>query len=121
MAKLLLNLRSVPDDEAEEVRDLLGREKIAFYETQPSFWGVSGGGIWIRRREDFAKAERLMAEYQRQREIKAHAEFEAAKKEGRVKSVWASAAEKPLLAVGVLIGIAFLIFVLVLPFLILSQ
>ncbi|HEX5420315.1 MAG TPA: DUF6164 family protein [Gammaproteobacteria bacterium] len=121
MAKLLLNLRNVPDDETEEIRAVLEREKIAFYETQPSFWGVSGGGIWLRRREDLAKAEQLMAEYQRQRRAKALADYQAAKREGRVKSTWDSVAEKPLLAIGVLIGIAFLVFVLVLPFLILGH
>lgn len=121
MSKLLLNLRNVPDDEADEIRALLEQERIGFYETQPSFWGVSGGGIWIRHREDLKKAERVMEEYQRQRQTKAHSEYEAARQEGRVKSAWASVSEKPLLAIGVLIGIAFLVFVLVLPFLILGQ
>ncbi|MFO7288296.1 MAG: DUF6164 family protein, partial [Gammaproteobacteria bacterium] len=52
MAKLLLNLRGVPDDEADEIRALLEEHGIAFYETPPSRWGVSAGGIWLRRRED---------------------------------------------------------------------
>ena len=47
MAKLLLNLRNVPEDEADEVRAWLKENSLAFYETQPSPWGISGGGIWI--------------------------------------------------------------------------
>jgi hypothetical protein len=116
MAKLLLNLRSVPDDEADEIRALLDDRNIAFYETLPSFWGVSAGGIWIRSAEDFSKAKLLMAEYQRQRQAKAHAEYQAARREGRVKSVWDSVIENPIQAIALMLGIAFLVLVLALPF-----
>ena len=47
MAKLFLNLRNVPGDEADDVRDLLRANAIDFYETQPSPWGISAGGLWI--------------------------------------------------------------------------
>ena len=47
MATLLLNLRHVPEDEADDVRALLDANGIAWYETQPSRWGISGGGIWL--------------------------------------------------------------------------
>ena len=48
MSKLLLNLRGVPDDEADDVRRFLDSGGIGYYETQPTLWGVSFGGIWIR-------------------------------------------------------------------------
>ena len=64
MAKLLLNLRNVPDDEADEVRGWLKDSGIEFYETEPSSWGISSGGIWIR--EDADLGQGLMAEYQRE-------------------------------------------------------
>jgi hypothetical protein len=116
MAKLLLNLRSVPDDEADEIRALLHERNIAFYETLPSFWGVSAGGIWIRSQEDFGEARRLMADYQRQRQMKAHAEYDAAKREGRAKTVWDSVSENPVQAIAVVLGIAFFVLILALPF-----
>ena len=47
MSKLLLNLRDVPDDEADDVRRFLDSGGIDYYETRPSLWGISGGGIWI--------------------------------------------------------------------------
>ncbi|WP_421711891.1 DUF6164 family protein [Alcanivorax sp.] len=47
MTTLLLNLRRVPDDEADEVRALLEQNQILFYETAPSMWGISSGGIWL--------------------------------------------------------------------------
>ena len=39
MAKFLMNLRDVPDDEADEVRALLDANGFGWYETKPSFWG----------------------------------------------------------------------------------
>ena len=47
MSRLLLNLRHVPDDEIEEVREMLDQDAIAYYQTQPSRWGMSYGGIWV--------------------------------------------------------------------------
>jgi hypothetical protein len=39
MTTLLLNLRRVPDDEADEVRALLEQHQILFYETAPTCGG----------------------------------------------------------------------------------
>ena len=47
MTTLLLNLRRVPDDEADEVRALLEQNRILFYETAPSMWGISSGGMLL--------------------------------------------------------------------------
>ena len=71
MSKLLLNLRHVPDDEAADVRELLDRHAIAWYETDPGNWWISAGGIWVRDDADIARAKDVMAEYQSQRAIAA--------------------------------------------------
>ena len=47
MSRLLLNLRNVPDDEADDVRALLDSNRIAFHETRPSMWGISAGAIFV--------------------------------------------------------------------------
>lgn len=120
MARLLLNLRGVPDDEADEIRALLEERKIAFYETPASRWGVSAGGIWVRHEGDAEKAERLIAGYQVQRREKARAEYRAAQQEGRVNTVWASVRENPLRAIAALFAIAFVVALLALPFLLLA-
>lgn len=119
MPKLLLNLRNVPDDEADDVRALLDEHRIAFYETKPNRWGVSAGGIWVERDDDAPRAQQLMAEYQVQRHARARAEYEAAKREGRVKTAWAVFREDPPRAIATLIGIAFLVGLMALPFLLL--
>ena len=61
MATLLLKMRLVPDDEAADVRAMLDAARIPWYETEPSRWGVSHGGIWIRDDEDAPRAKALMA------------------------------------------------------------
>jgi hypothetical protein len=120
MPKLLLNLRHVPDDEAEDLRELLEERQIEFYETKPSRWGVSAGGIWIKHGQDVEQARRLMEEYQLRRLTSARAEFDTAKREGTAKTLWDSVRENPLPAIGLLIGIAFLVAVMALPFLLLG-
>ncbi len=47
MSKLLLNLRNVPDDEADDMRALLDAKRIAFHETAPSPWAISVTGIRV--------------------------------------------------------------------------
>ncbi|MBU6417533.1 MAG: hypothetical protein KJS83_10235, partial [Xanthomonadaceae bacterium] len=73
MSKLLLNLRNVPDDEADEVRAMLDAKRIAFYETAPSPWGISAGGIWVTEDADFADAKRAFDDYEQQRSARARA------------------------------------------------
>lgn len=71
MAALLVNLRNVPEDEAEEVRALLAAHRIDFYETPPNFWGISAGGIWLRDERQLTEARRLLAAYQEERRQRA--------------------------------------------------
>ena len=120
MAKLLLNLRNVPDDEADEVRALLTRESIAFYETKPSLWGVSAGAIWIEHDKDAAAAFELMAEYQNERRIKARAEYEAAKHAGAATTAWKAFRDDPLRTIMALLGIAIILTLMALPFVMLA-
>lgn len=67
MAKLLMHLRGVPEDEANEVRELLREHAADFYETPPNRWGLSMGAIWLRDESDYERVCRLLDSYQRQR------------------------------------------------------
>lgn len=82
MAKLLLNLRMVLDDEIDDVRAMLRENRIEFYETKPSRWGISYGGIWLTHDGDLAEAKRLMAIYQARRRASAREEYQAAQRDG---------------------------------------
>lgn|SRR5690625_3616506 len=74
MAVRLINLRNVPDDEADEVRQVLAAHQIDFYETPANRWGISAGAIWLRDDSQLAKARQLMDEYQRERQQRVRAE-----------------------------------------------
>jgi len=116
MSKLLMNLRNVPDDEADDVRAMLDAQRIAFYETRPSMWGVSAGGIWITEDADFADARRAMDDYQRQRAARARAEYAAAKRAGTAETFVTLLRADPLRVVMSLLGILFALALVTLPF-----
>ncbi|WP_372013547.1 DUF6164 family protein [Pseudoxanthomonas sp. 10H] len=64
MAKLLFNLRNVPDDEADEVRQLLTAHGVDWYETRPGPWGISTGALWLEDASAYPEARRLLDAYQ---------------------------------------------------------
>ena len=55
MSLLLFSLRGVPEDEAEEVRELLTSNRIEFYETSAGLWGTSTPALWLLQEEQFPK------------------------------------------------------------------
>lgn len=117
MAKLLLNLRNVPDDEADDVRDLFAANAIDFYETKPSMWGVSAGGIWLANAAQLDQAQQLLARYQQQRAETARAERDAAIREGRAPTTWSNLRDNPRQAIVAVVGIALMLAIVTLPFL----
>lgn len=121
MAKLLLNLRNVPDDEADDVRALLDDHEIAYYETSPGFWNISLGGIWVREDAAFAEAKRVMAEYQAQRAARVRAENEAARRDGTAGTFMTVLRNEPLRVLSAVLGIIFAIALVALPALLLRR
>jgi hypothetical protein len=115
MGKLLLNLRHVPDDEADEIRAWLEENQLAFYETKPSRWGISAGGIWLQNSDDYPKARTLMDTYQQARYEKAQQENQ------HVPGWWEWAKQQPTQAIGVLLAIAGALVLMGLPAYILSR
>jgi len=69
MAVLFFPLRSVPVDEAEDVRSLLIDNAIEFYETPGGNWGVSMPAIWLYNEDDLEIIQPVFDEYQQQRTI----------------------------------------------------
>ena len=121
MSKLLLNLRDVPDDEADDVRRFLDSGGIAYYETRPSRWGISAGGIWIRDDGDVAEAKRLMVEYQRERQARAREAHAAAERNGTAETFADVLRTQPTRVALALITIALLLGLLAVPALLLWQ
>lgn len=118
MAKLLLNLRNVPDDEAGEVRAWLAESGMDFYETQPSPWGISSGGIWLREDADIVRGKAMMADYQASRRQRALAEQADARAQGKQETFSGLLWQRPLYVLGVLAAIvAIIALTLALPYL----
>lgn len=115
MSKLLLNLRNVPDDEADEVRALLDANGIAFYETKPGPWNISVGGIWVQEDAAVAEAKRLMADYQQQRGARARAEYAAAVRDGTAETFRSQLRDEPVRVAMAVLGILFALALMALP------
>jgi hypothetical protein len=121
MSILLLNLRHVPDDEADDVRGLLDANGIAWYETQPSRWGVSGGAIWLTDGAQAATAAALLDDYQRQRVARVRAEHADAVREGRAPDWIGTLRGNPMTLLAALLATAFVAALLGLPVYLLAR
>lgn len=121
MSKIFFNLRNVPDDEAADVRALLDQHGIRYYETQPSPWGISAGGIWLSDESQRQRARGLLDEYQQQRRARALADREAAVRDGSAETFARALLARPLYVLGLLAAIALIVaLTLALPFLLLG-
>ena len=115
MSKLLLNLFTVSDDEADDVRGFLDANGIAWYETRPSRWGISHGGIWVKHDADIGEAKRLMEEYQQRRRARIRAEHAQAREEGTAQTFADILREQPLRVLLTVVAIACLLGLVALP------
>jgi len=96
MSILFFNLRGVPADEAEDVRELLLANDITFYETSAGFWGISLPAIWLHHPDDLPTALRLFDEYQQQRAITQRALYQQRKQQGLQPGFWLHNLNNPL-------------------------
>ncbi len=96
MSKLLFRMRHVPEDEALEVRELLEKHEIEYFETFAGNWGISLPAIWLRNIEQFDFARQLLDEYQQERSLRLRREYQLGKERGEVKTSWHSFRESPL-------------------------
>lgn len=116
MSILLLNLRQVPDDEAEEVRQLLQAHSIEFYESPASRFGISAGALWLTDDSRAEEALTLLARYQESRRDAARAAVAQAQADGQAASFGQLLRREPLRVISALIVIAALIALCSLPY-----
>ena len=95
MPVILFKLRHVPEDEAEEIRELLSRHNIEFYETPAGRWGVSMEAIWLKDESLLDNARCLIDEYQAQRYQRVRQEYRDLKEQGKVESFAQRLANRP--------------------------
>lgn len=121
MSRLLLNLRHVPDDEIDEVRAMLDDAGIAYYQTRPSRWGISSGGIWVSDDNDAARAKALMADCQATRQKRARAEHQAALRDGTAETFRDVLRRQPAQVALIAVAIVLLLALVALPAIMLRQ
>jgi hypothetical protein len=97
MTILLFNLRGVPEDEADEVRELLTEQDIDFYETSAGNWGMSMPALWLKDDTDLEKARQVLNVYQQQRFLTSRENYLQHKKSNQQKTLLKAFIEKPLL------------------------
>ncbi|SDH38517.1 DUF6164 family protein [Nitrosomonas sp. Nm132] len=113
MSKILFRLRNIPDDEVEEVRELLASHHIDYYETSAGNWGVSMPALWVRDEHQYQEAKKLLDNYQEARSIRVREEYARLKREGKNKTVLDSLKENPVLFIAYILIVLILLY---LPF-----
>lgn len=116
MARLIFDLRDVPDDEADDVRALLESAGIAFYETRPAALGLFAGGLWVADDDLVPAAKAKIAQYEEDRQVRVRAEYEAALRDGSAETSWQSIRRQPLKALALVLAAALITAITVLPF-----
>ncbi len=113
----LMNLRHVPDDEADEIRALFEHHDVRYYETPPSRWGISMGGFWVHDDAEAERARQLLDDYQRQRQQQQRAQYQEALQRGATGGVWHRLRQRPLTTLAACVAILVMVALSLLPFL----
>ena len=117
MAVQMFNLRNVPEDEADDIRQLLTTHHIEHYETPAGRWGMSSPALWITDDEQREQVVELIAQYQQQRALVARQLYAEQKAHGQHLTLRGLVKLHPLRYIAALVAIAFIVFVSVGPFL----
>jgi len=116
MATLLFKLKGVPDNEANEVRALLNKNNIDFYETPPSIWGVSMEAIWLPDNRQSEEAKQLLSGYQQELKIRVKEEYEELERQGQSPNLWRKFKEDPMQFIVFTLIIALIVYLSIQPF-----
>lgn len=111
----LMNLRHVPDDEADEIRALFEQHELRYYETPPSRWGISMGGFWAHDDDEAERARALLKQYQADRLKSQREAFETRQERGET-GFWYHFRQRPVSVLAAILAIAVILGLTVLPF-----
>ena len=108
--ELLFRLANVPDDEADDVRELLDNNGIDFYETDAGRWRLGVAALWLKDTSQLEEARGLIGRYQYQR-------YQQAQQAPVQKSWWQVLQAHPLHLLMTLFSVIIVLGVSILPFL----
>ena len=121
MSALLFKLRNVPEDEADDIRQLMDDNNIEYYETTAGNWGISMPAIWVQNDAELAKAKSLVSDYQQQRAADARQAYNEMRASGTAPSWFSRFKTKPLATAGIILFCLFVLYVMISPFVRLAQ
>jgi hypothetical protein len=121
MAKLIFKLRSVPDDEAEDIKNLLAENKIDFYESPAGNWGISLHGLWLNDETQCIQAKQLIDEYQLKRSQRIRLETQQKINDGEIETFFQRLLNRPVQFFTILAIILFILYLSIMPFLEIGQ
>lgn len=116
MSVLLFKLRNVPDDEADEVRELLEQNDIDYYETTSGTWGISLAAIWLHSDERLKEAKKLIDTYQAERQQRMRQLHQELKARGEHRTVLDMIKESPVKTLLYLVALLFILYISTMPF-----
>ena len=116
MSRLLIKLRDAPDDEIQEIRSLLQRHRIDFYETQSGPWGISAPGIWLNNEHQYDRAKALMDDYQENRFREKRAEYERLRRVGQQRTFLQNLLDNPVQVILYSLIVALILYFSISPF-----
>ena len=116
MAVIIFKLQNVPDDEAQDVRELLFDNNIEYYETSAGAFGISMPALWLKDNSEKERAKQLIDAYQKQRQANAQGEYATHKEDGTNRTMIDMYKEHParffayILSIGILFLVSALLF-----------
>ena len=116
MSALLFKLRNVPDDEAEDIRELMKTHGIETYETSAGNWGISMPAIWVQNDAHLPEAKQLLAQYQQTRATDARRTYNEDRRLGHAPGFIQKVTERPFVVTGIILFCLFVIYAMTSPF-----
>lgn len=119
MPTLLFKLTHVPDEEAQDIRNLLNENEIRFYETDAGFWRVGLDAIWVPDDSQVEQARELIRAYQTERTAQQKQNYAQLVEQGQAPGVWQKFRAQPVRFVVFVLAILFVLALTLIPFLML--
>lgn len=116
MASLLFRLNQVPEDEIEDIRQLLDEGGFDVYETSAGLFGLGVAAIWLRNKDELTRARQLIDDYQNQRAKMMQADYQARVAEGKEISFWQQSLKHPIRSLGIFTVILLILTIMLMPF-----
>ena len=121
MAKLLFKLKSVFDDEADDIKKLLEDNQIDFYESPGGNWGISMHALWLKDESEFIQARELIDDYQKERMQRIQEEVRQQRENGEFETFFQRIINRPVQFIIYAAFIIFLLYISIMPFLEIGQ